>query len=324
MLIILSGVETIHKKFFARQILAALNTYQVDGYTVTFKDQVPTVIDAEGNIWYKPVEGDQPAINKLLVDLDNDGVYDEAGNATFDKIQELNTRIFLDGVRDNHFSIMYNSLPYDFGVTDQLEFEIPEGFQNPHSYQDILNNYNNRESENFVISGSFGKGFIDKIRSDIGAENVTAVNIVRNPSVCKVLHEKSSEYYEKNITYTKEFDDAKLSVSIVNAVSLVRANDVITLRFEDILVNGNFTLLGKVISAPAGYTPYNQWLTQWEYDEHVLLGLCTPQELDEFNTMYQHLASTLGQDPKFPENVFDMLNYEPLTYEEIVYNGTPE
>lgn len=324
MLIILSGVETIHKKFFARQILAALNTFEVDGYTVTFKDHVPTVVDKDGTVVYQPAMDGNPGINHLLVDLDNDGVYDEAGNATFEKIQALNDRVFLSGVRDNHFAFIFATIPYDFEVTSQVEFDIPDGYLHPHTYEDVLNNYRNRECENFVITGIFGKGFINKIREDLGNENVTVINIVRNPSVCRLIHEKPEAYYIKNDTYTKEFNENKLSVSICQAASLARFSDITTLRFEDLLRDGKFTVLGKEVEIPFGYIAYNQWLTTWEMSEVVSLGLCTPAELNEFNEMYHHLAASLNEDPRLPQDLFAMLDYDPLTYEEIVDNGQPK
>ena len=95
MLIILSGVETIHKKFLARKIIAALNTFTVDGYTVDFSIEPFKVTDSTGKIVYCMAHGDQPATNELLIDLDNDGVIDPAGNATFDKILELYNKFSL-------------------------------------------------------------------------------------------------------------------------------------------------------------------------------------------------------------------------------------
>jgi hypothetical protein len=327
-LIILSGAETIHKKFFARQIIAALNTFEVDGYTVTFKDHVPTVKDSSGTIVYKPAEGEDPGINHLLIDLDNDGVYDEAGNATFNKIMELNDRVFLAGVRDSHFAAIYVNTLYDFRVTSELVFEdYTNDYIHPTSFESIMERYNTREFENYVISGSFSKGFIDKVRDTIGAENVTAINITRNPSVCALIHEKPDAYYTKNSTYTRGFNQMKLSLSLTNNASLLRFDDIITYRFEDILRTGKFTVLGVEVDIPAGYTPYNEWLTVWEREEHVSLGLCSSDELDAFNEKFQHLTSSTpdgDQDPRLPENIFELTNYDPLDHDDILDNGQPD
>jgi hypothetical protein len=350
MLVILSGVETIHKKFFARKILATLNTFTVDGYNVDFNVEPFKVTDANGKIVYCMAHGDQPATNELLIDLDNDGVMNPEGNATFEKILELNNKLFLDGGRDNHFYGVFINIAYDLGLRDTLTFlettdpNIP-ALRHPHTYNDVLENYRNRLGTTHVITGIFSKGFIDRIKNDIGAENVIALNIIRNPSVCCLLHEKSADFYanpEKDIT--PEIDAVKLEQSLANAAILAKSSDVITLKFENIIQDGKFTVNGVVVNAPDGYSLANECLTTWEKDNVVPLKIVSEETLNAFNTEFQHFASeksaglteedatmtnAFRAEPisleeiktKFaknmPENLFDALGYAPLTIEEI-------
>jgi hypothetical protein len=349
MLVILSGVETIHKKFFARKIGAALNTFTVDGYTVDFSLEPFKVTDATGKVVYCMEHGDQPMTNELLVDLDNDGVIDPEGNATFDKILELNDSLFLTGARNNHFSNFFIDLAHDFGLTDTIDYgsntpKIP--LLHPHSYADVLANYENRLGDVHVITGIFSKSFIDSVRNDIGAENVTVINIVRNPSTCILLNRKDDEYYanpEKN--RTPELDARKLVYSIANAAVLAQFDDITTIRFEDIITAGKFTVNGVEVGVPAGYDNFNGLLTRWEHENLIPLEIVSAETLNAIIVELEHYASnqvanlteeivtylnslrttsaSMSQiktlmSENMPENLFTALGYEPLTYDDIV------
>ena len=319
MLVILSGVETIHKKFFARKIIAALNKFNIDGYDIDFTKDPFEVGDKDGKLIYRPGSDTVEGVNHLLVDLDNDGKLDEVGYNTFVAINTFFEQVFLDGVRDNHFAFTFTDLPYDYGVSNELVFNTPEGgYVHPHGYDDLLNNYKNRKTEYFVVTGSFSKGFIDSVKKDIGAENVLAVNITRNPSVCCLLHKKPEAYYIKNTTYTDEFDDNKLSVSIVNSANLKRFDDVVTLRFEDMINEGKFTLNGVEIDLPDGYDDYNGLITLWEQENIVPDELVGPDVIESFNARFLDLHKTDSEDSRFPSNVFADLDYTPLTKDQII------
>jgi hypothetical protein len=342
MLIILSGVETIHKKFLARKILAALNTFTVDGYSVDFNIEPFKVTDTSGKIVYCMAHGEQPATNELLVDLDNDGVIDPEGNATFDKIIDLNNKLLLDGGRDNHFYAVFIDLLYDFGITNVLDFSDTENapaLRHPHNYASVLENYKNRLGTTHVITGIFSKGFIDRIKTDIGAENVIALNIIRNPSASTLLHKKSSDFYaDPGKELTVEQDLEKLQQSIINSVMLARSPDVITIKFEDIITAGKFTVNGIDISLPVGYEKYNDYLTNWEKENVVPQNLVSAEEVEAMN---QHLTTwgtntfTAEKIDAFngltgssfttsditrlnvPQNIFNELGYTPLSSDEI-------
>jgi hypothetical protein len=350
MLVILSGVETIHKKFLARKILAKLNTFIVDGYTVDFSFEPFRVTDANGKVVYSMAHGEQPMTNELLLDLDNDGVIDPEGTATFDKIVQMNDDLFLTGGKENHFTSVFVDIAHDLGLTDTIDYNIDVSdtvLLHPHSYNDVLENYKNRIGTTHVITGIFSKAFIDSIKLELGAENVTVINIIRNPSTCILLNPKDDEYYANpNKERTRESDDNKLFRSIINATILSKVDYVTTIKFEDMLETGKFTVNNVDIGLPEGYTPFNNWLTTWENNNIIPLNLISETDLNKLNATLQNWAtqtsvsvdeSALNTINKlraiplqsvtemqvfilanFPENVFDILDYDLLDYEDIV------
>ena len=319
MLIVLSGVETIHRKMFAKNILSFMNTFTVDGYTVDFKKDPFEVTDPTGKVVYSPACDGHEGTNELLIDLDNDGVIDPAGQEVFNKIIELNSRVMLDGVRDNHFANIFADIPYDYGLVDEPSPPFDGGYIQPHTYEDVLNNYRNRTCEVFVITGSFSKHFIDNIRRDLGEENVKVYNIMRNPSVACLVHNKPEAYFIKNDTYTEDFDTNKLHVSISNTANLRRFPDIKEIRFEDAITNGKFVIEGVEIPVPPGYDNYNGLLTQWEYDYIMAHQLVSAENVEFFNSMFSNIATFNGVDnTKIPDDIFAELGYTPLTREQIL------
>jgi len=354
MLIVLSGCETIHKKFFGRKITGALNKFNVDGYTVDFKSDNFEVFDADGKLVHRASDGKVEGVNDLINDLENDGALHEAGHDTLMNIVKLHEDIQLEGSRNNHFGSAFLNLWYDYGVFQEPEdySKNSAGFLHPHTYQDVLDNYKNRSSDNFVITGIFSRHFIDSVKRELGAANVKVINIVRNPSVCFLLNEKSAEYYAvpHPVNFrTPIMDHKKLMWSIWNAHNLSRFDDVTTLRFEDIIQVGSFKLNGVSIEAPDGYDSHNKWLTKWEQKNilrgpHVAADVETfnnsltkfaPYDIDhEFADLYPNVKTRADfvtmlnrvKDLSMPESVMDSipvdmfaaLGYTPLSYSTIV------
>lgn len=348
MLIILSGLETIHKKFIARKIIAALNTFTVDGYHVDFSIEPFKVTDANGKIVYCMAHGEHPMTNELLLDLDNDGVIDPEGTATFDKIVQMNDDLFLTGGRVNHFNGVFLDLAYDYGITDINDYSIDDMLIHPHTYNDVLENYKNRIADNHVITGIFSKVFIDNIRADLGAQNVTVLNIIRNPSTCVLLNPKNDAYYDDPTKdRTLESDNVKLMRSLENAIILSEVDYVTTIRFEDIITNGKFMVNGIEVSVPDGYDNYNGIITRYENENIIPLNLVSEQQLEEQNAILHdqivnYYLPILVEDDliflnnlksipfqslnelhatllaKSPRNIFARLGYDPLSYDEIV------
>ena len=349
MLVILSGVETIHKKFFARKILSALNRFVIDGYTVDFTIEPFLISDSEGNIVYRVAQQDSPAITSLLIDEENEGIARPEGNATFDKVNQLHNDLLLDGGRDNHFSNFFIDFAKDLGVTEIIDYsnnkaKIP--LLHPHSYSDVLANYENKLGDVHVITGIFSRAFIEAIKNDIGSENVTVINIIRNPSTCVLLNQKEAGHYlDLTKNRTPELDYSKLGHSLANAAILARYDDINTIKFEDIIRDGKFTVNNVEVGVPVGYGNFNSILSTWEHTNLIPLEIVSVEMLESANTAFQQYAvdqaakideelltymNSLRYTPitlseltnmvltNCPNNLFNELGYEPLSYEEII------
>jgi hypothetical protein len=323
MLIILNGSETIHKRFFAREIRAAMNTFSVDGYDVKFSNFEITVRNSENVIVYQSPNAEFPAgINTLLVN-EIDGSSNEVGKATFNKILELNTRILNTGVRDNHFSNVFADPLYDLGLvptSKAISGTTDTGYIRPHTYEDVLNNYNTREIDNFVITGIFSVGFIDKIKEDLGSDKVVVVNIIRNPSTCYVLNEKDSSYYTvTNPTFSPNMDYSKLIQSLITTAILKNKSDVINLKFEDIVKTGKFQINGVEINSPNSHVYFNDYITKWERDVAIPISIVTPEMLNSFNTEFSNYYLSLTKEEQITFSIFDQ---EKLNNFNEVYNSS--
>lgn len=314
MLIILSGSETIHKKFFAKNIISALNTFTVDGFRVDFTKNPFEVYDSSNNLVWKPNSDITSILNN------EDGSLNHEMSTTIDKIIDLNESI-LSITKNNHFSDIFAKPLADFGLMSGDELfqanREDKGYIQIHTYQSILDMYSARPFENIVISGIFSKTFIERIKLDLGAENITVVNVIRNPAVCFLLNEKDDEYYAEKAPWTPALDQIKLELSLITGSILKGIQDVITLKFEDILRDGYFTLNDINISIPADHESYNGILTKWEKDTVIPLNKVTKEHLDANNAFYlnyellAHLeqqAPTIEQKQGFVDQINSKLN----------------
>jgi hypothetical protein len=283
MLIILSGSETIHKKFFAKNIISALNTFTVDGFTVDFTKNPFEVYNSSNNLVWKP--------NSEITDILNneDGSLNHAMSETLDKIIDLSESI-LSITKNNHFSDIFAKPLADYGLMSGDDLfqsnREDQGYIQTHTYQSILDMYGSRPFENIVISGIFSKTFIERIKVDLGAENVKIVNIVRNPAVCFLLNEKDDEYYVEKAPWSTALDQIKLQLSMATGIILKNMPGVITIKFEDIMRDGYFTLNNINVSIPDNHESYNGILTKWEKDNVISLNKVTREQFDANNAFY--------------------------------------
>lgn len=326
MLVILSGAETIHKMFFARHILSKLiPTFDLsDGYSMDFTVHPYQVYDPEGEIVYRAGSSTEPGINTLLIHEDQQGIKNDHGHEILEQAEQQYKDILLTGVRDNHFQNFFTDIENDFGIRTEPGFEWeekPKQFLHPHTYQDVLNSYRNSRFPIHVITGSFGKTFIDEIKKDIGAENVRVFNIIRNPTVAALLHERAPEVYAARVLpesapINAQIDEKKLVQSMVNCVNLKRFDDVTTIRFEDILAGGTININDTEIFLPKEHIPYNEWITEFEL-EHLNLGIINDTRLAAWHEFCDDAAAA-GNSDKLPKDLFKALGYNKLTREIIM------
>jgi len=314
MLIILSGSETIHKKFFAKNIISALNTFTVDGFRVDFTKNPFEVYDSSNNLVWKP--------NSSVTDILNneDGSLNHEMSETLDKIIDLGESI-LSVNKNNHFSDVFAKPLADYGLISGDELfqsnRKDQGYIQTHTYQSILDMYSSRPFENIVISGIFSKTFIERIKVDLGEENVTVVNIIRNPAVCFLLNEKDDEYYAEKAPWSTALDQIKLQLSMATGIILKNMPGVITIKFEDIMRDGYFTLNNINVNIPDNHESYNGILTKWEKDNIISLNKVTREQFDANNAFYlnyellAHLeqqAPTIEQKQGFVDQINSKLN----------------
>ena len=287
MLIILSGSETIHKKFFAKNIISAMNTFTVDGFRIDFTKNPFEVFDSSDNLVWKPNSETTHILNN------EDGSLNHDMNATLDKIIALDETI-LSTIRDNHFSDVFSNPLIDYGLASgdyMFNANRPNsGYTQDHSYQSIIDRYNSRIIDVITISGIFSKTFIEKIKADLGEENVLVLNIIRNPAVCFLLNEKDDEYYIEKAPWNTTLDKMKLQNSLLTGIILKNMPGVVTIKFEDILQNQSFVINGVTIPIPNDHLNYNNIITQWEKDTVVPLNKISPATFNTNNEYYANLS----------------------------------
>jgi hypothetical protein len=331
MLTIISGVQTIHKQFFARKILLTTNNFNAvkfEEFKVDFTKEIIEVYDANNELVYRPESDDTLGVDQLISNdkLDRFELY---------KKIDLFYDDFLAKIQTNHFKHTFLDILYDYGIKSTLTLDglLPTRLPYPATYNDIIQNYTAGEYRNYVITGCFSKGFIDKLRNDLGPNQIQVINLIRNPSVCALLHKKNTDQLSGDAVTTAEEDIEALNSSLLNAVNLKRFPDIHTIRFEDFLKDGHVTINGQQYDLPKQYVQHNQYITQFEKD-----NLAT-DDITSYNEMYSNLNSnfysykdpvlseqqfnelTSTTDfvaPQLPTNLFEELGYTPLSYLEIV------
>lgn len=178
MLVILNGSETINKRWWAKKILSAMNTFEIDGYTIDYRSDRFKVYDQENTLVYQLHDsqntgypllpdilavqntGDDPKTGTTRPDINppythhvgpgghfhnpnNEPVYTSPlppmPRNTLDKIHYTYRSVFLDGVSRNHFQNYFLDLNYDFGITPRNS--LPEWETKAKEYHSF-NGYN--------------------------------------------------------------------------------------------------------------------------------------------------------------------------------------
>lgn len=216
----------------------------------------------------------------------------------------------------NHYKMQFRNIFYDYGA-------IPDKvFKEGGDYQKLLNTYSNRTYNNMIITGSFSKLFVEKITDDLKTESAF-INITRHPSVAYVIDAGQPDPHgpydtDLNVPMLKRRNIS----SFLNSVSLKNIDNVNTVKFEDILTTGKITINNLDIILSNDYKNYNDMLTQEEYKKPIVDN----KELLQFNNTFQHLNSSIKSSAydvpekifeQLPEDVFSVLNYSPLTIEQI-------
>lgn len=346
MLVIISGVETTGKKLLASEILSKMSgdIDLIGGFKLSLKTHPYEILSPKGKVVFRAGHDADPGVNTLLVDASRKGALNETGVQILKNAEDLYNAIILDTGRKGHLKDVFVDIYQDYGVTRNPKFyEYPHGdpIRRINYNDDILAAYKNRQSPVYVITGSFGRHIIERIKNDIGAENVHVINIIRNPSVCFLLNEKPAEQYNTSNRFNRspQMDREKLRRSIFNAIHLAGFEDITTVRYEDLLASGKFTVAGVELDLHEHLKSSNGFLTDLEKTEFIPLEVVDAGAVDAFNAEYSNfkhlpnadeaaiaeLNSVQGTnftrediDAMLPSNVFTALGYEPMTRDEII------
>jgi len=304
MLIILNGVETLQRKWFGEQISSALNRFVIDGYRVDYTDK--------SNFKIFDDAGSEVARQALFFTAD--GKDNHEGKATFQKMVDFQWTVFTK----THLSCKnrFVNIAHDMGqVAGEIQYTVTETLP-VLEYLDVVHAYRERPYEYFVITGSFAKGFVNTISTDLGADNVQVYNIVRNPSSMFMVHEKSDYFYLTHPEYTSEINHEFFIKSLITAGILSQVPRVVTYKFEDIMRDKVIVINGVEVSVPSDLLPmHNEWVTKWEYDNIIEPGYRPSEEnLNHINGSLSDISSVRPDEPWMYSDFFALLGYTPLDY----------
>ena len=215
------------------------------------------------------------------------------------------------------------------------------------SYENLLDSYRERKYDYKIISGSFGKTFLEKIRKDIGEQNVLVLNIVRNPSAAFIISNKpdisyESDYTQPNNLLTKKDDEFCFIESYINSIIIKDLPYVNTIKYEDILRDGYIEILNTKIDFSFFYKKYNSYITIFDIKKIIKLNLVNSVIVNGYNMIMQNLPLsylnsfndtgegkpvvdddlTEEQFEKVPKNFFDFFGYSILSYEQVTNVNT--
>lgn len=363
MLIVLSGTETINKKLIALIISTTLNKKVVGEYSSTYRKGFLEVLKGD-EIVYSPLyytEDYSGELSENEIDTTT-GLLLDKNLIRHDPINSLNQEteeIFLEyhqetfsSIDDNHHRNWFTSIEKDLQIKDYCEFELfDESWkeiqskyvpQKTISYENLVTSYRERKYDYKIISGSFGKTFLEKIRQDIGEENVLVLNIVRNPSAAFIISNKPDISYESDVRQpnnllTKKDDELAFIESYMNSILIKDLPYVNTMKYEDILKNGYIEILNNKIDFSFFYKQYNSYITIFDIKKIISLNLVNSVLVNGYNMIMQNLPLSYmnsfndtgegkpivdddlneEQFEKVPKNFFEPFGYSPLSYEQV-------
>jgi len=214
-----------------------------------------------------------------------------------------------------HFKMQFRDISYDYKENSDITY--PEGGD----YSQFLKTYRDRKTETLVITGSFSRAFVEMINNDV--KDVNIINIIRNPSVTYLIDSLTED---KHGPYDSELKIKSLKrryiSSLLNSITLKNIDSVKTITFENIIKDQQI----ENIKAPQIYKNYNNWITAAEKIKLTFNLKLTQNDIKDFNQIFSSLADNLTNTnydlsdvllENLPRNIFDMLDYKPVTLEQI-------
>lgn len=330
MLTLLNGPRSIHLRSIARSILDHQKTWNFGNYTVKYKNNGFIVFDLNGNNVYC----NNSELGKLNHDIFKNSISEEDFKEKFSIIDEINhfDNQINENIKNNHFIDSWPNTDLSFLFNHNLQFE------NDKTYEDIIESYQNSSDTDNIWTGRFSISFIEKIKYNIGAENIRVLNFIRNPSICAFTN-----YLDEDCK--NEYGN----VSILNMFFVSKLPEVININYEEFLTNKKFLLEDTEITLPNFVQNHNNLISEYEFSKYDS-NLINQEIIDGFNKVYSdfdiirvmeeslsldntvdntsetindfltNLQHRIKDDVKqnIPKNIFHELNYLPLTIDEII------
>ena len=304
MLVILNTVEAIRKRYIATQINNVLNSkhqYAIGDFTVDYTVNPYEIFDNTGKLVYRAGNGKVTGESSILRG------YGRAGLVALKQAEELEREIMTNSMK-YHLATMFSDPYHELAETEAPEY-VGE-------FQHVLDLYAEKTTEHLVLSGTYSKTFIEKIKAEMG-DDVHILNVTRNPSVAYMVDDTHlgktlKDAVLKNI-------GMRLFSSMLNAAQLKKLSYVTTIKFEDILRDGGFTFQDKFI--PLDYDNFNNIISKFEKTV-TLIEEGNISKRDDLATFNDVMSNHDKYHPEFsyvPNNLFEELGYNsPITLSEMI------
>lgn len=339
MVIVLTGSQSINKKFIARPILAQLNKFEYSGFYADFTLTDFSVYDLKTNkLVYKPITNENDHGEDFLI---------RTKKPVFDYFNLVNNEIFEDGIKHNHFVNVFASLSNEYGIADKplwtrKDYDVP--LKHPHRFEDVLDNIIRSPLDVKVISGTFGNYFLDRLKKALPGEEIKIISITRNPSVSWLLNKKPESKWltEINPDLTEKVDFDRFYENALQIIEINKRPDVQVIKFEDLMKDGIIKIdETKQVQLPGSWIAANDYINAFEKDMEILMD---DSEFEGFNDLISNYTiedfykpsnepgnvneeEVFGISHKeiyrraslhFPKNIFKELGYEPVDKDTIL------
>jgi len=332
MLVVLNSSIATKRQYIAQRIGYAINNldnYPVGDFFVRYQ------IDESNNSSFEIFNSDNEKVYGAGVSP-SPLLTNEDGSANTDGIEIFNQANSLDLTRLYHH--FYDDFAdwtfYDYGLKE-------DGFD--FTTQDILDVYNARNIDNFVVVGAFAKVIIEELKSALG-DDLHVINFVRNPSTMYLFntdYESRGHELDDIIPYCGlnnqdliacRYLNTEICSAIFSSIAVGSLEYVQQVKFEDVLANEQFNIGDATVTLEI-FNAYNAYVDQYEIDNVIPYmqtdGQLTAKQEDlplfnsivsDMNTNITHETNNQFKD-EIDTNYFNTLGYTPLDYSTIISNA---
>lgn len=277
-----------------------LTNYIIGGYKVDFSKWPTEIYDKTNELVHRYHYDDVEGVD-VLSKLPN-------GQTVIDAVNNFEDEYIINANKTNHYHDHYYDGGADFGLSD-----------NSHDgdFKEFLDTYKSKKTKHHIVSGLFSRTFVEKIRKYLGKDNVIVYNIIRNPSVA-FLYDNEPVLPEKVLEELKQPDlklGTNLFSSTISAYTLSQLDYVKTIKYEDLIKQDSIDINGTTVKL-SRHIAHNSYIASYEKEMFESVALERKDQLELFNNVFSNVH-TYSDITQLPDNLFEVLGYEPLTYEQI-------